>query len=62
MSEPINFDSDDVLGFEEEFDPATGQTTGVLKVMLKDGTERRFHGDEADRVRDVLQHFTPPTA
>ncbi|HLJ14675.1 MAG TPA: hypothetical protein VKV15_09280 [Bryobacteraceae bacterium] len=62
MSESVDFNSDDVLGFEEETDAPTGQKTGMLKVMLKDGTERLFRNDEADQVRDILQHFTPPTA
>ena len=42
MSDQIDFTPDDVLGFEFESDPATGENTGVLTVMFKDGTERKF--------------------
>lgn len=56
------FTSDDVLGFEEELDPATGAPTGVLRVMLKDGSEREFRGEEIEQVRGILEHYTQPEA
>jgi hypothetical protein len=62
MSDQINFTPDDVLGFEFGFDPATDQTTGVLTVMFKDGTERKFTGAEAEKVKQILQDYSAPSA
>jgi hypothetical protein len=58
----VNLDPDDVLSYAPEVDDTTGQPTGGLIVILKDGTERRFKDDELDQVLPVLQHVTPPTA
>lgn len=58
----VDFNADDVLGYEEEIDPATGQMTGVLRVLLKDGSEREFRGAEIERVRQILEHSMPPNA
>jgi hypothetical protein len=62
MSDQIDFTADDVLGFEFSADPVTGETTSVLTVMFKDGTERKFTGAEADDVRQILQDYSPPSA
>jgi hypothetical protein len=62
MRDRIDFTPDDVLGFEFGSDPATGGSTGVLTVMLKDGSERKFQGAEADQVRRILEESSPPTA
>lgn len=60
MNDSVDFNSDDVLGWEEETDPA-GEKTGVLRVMLKDGTQREFRDDAIERVRGILEHYMPPT-
>jgi hypothetical protein len=57
-----DFTPDDVLGFEFDTDPGTGEKTGVLTVTLKDGTERRFQGSEVDEVRRILQGYSAPSA
>jgi hypothetical protein len=62
MSDQIDFTPDDVLGFEFGSDPVTGETTSVLTVMFKDGTERKFAGAEADKVKQILQDYSPPSA
>jgi hypothetical protein len=62
MSDPTDFTPDDVLGFEFDCDPATGEKTGLLKVTFKDGTERKFKGSEADKVRRILQDYSAPSA
>jgi hypothetical protein len=62
MSDPTDFTPDDVLGFEFDSDPVTGEETDVLTVTFKDGTERKFQGAEADRVRRILANSSPPSA
>ena len=62
MSEPLDLDPDNVLSYAPEVDPKTEETTGGIIVVFKDGTERRFDGDELEQVLPVLQHVTPPTA
>ena len=62
MSELLNLDPDDVLSYAPEVDPSSGETTGGMVVVFKDGTERRFEGDELEQVLPMLQHVTPPTA
>ncbi len=62
MSESLNLDPDDILSYGPEVDSSTGETTGGIIVVCKDGTERRFQGDELEQVLPVLQHVTPPTA
>ena len=62
MADLIDFTPDDVLGFEFGSDPVTGETTGVLTVMFKDGRQRKFTGTEADRVKQILQDYSPPSA
>jgi hypothetical protein len=62
MSESLNLDPDDILSYAPEVDPSSGTMTGGIVVMFKDGTERRFNGDELEHVLPVLQHVTPPTA
>jgi len=62
MTEPLDLDPDDVLGYAPEVDPSTGKTTGGIVVMFKDGTERRFEGDELEQVLPILGHVTPPNA
>ena len=62
MNELPDFDPDDVLSYSPEVDPSSGETTGGMVVTFKDGTERRFEGDELEQVLPVLQHVTPPTA
>jgi hypothetical protein len=62
MSNRTDFTPDDVLGFEFDADPGTGENTGVLTVMFKDGTNRKFEGAEADLVRRILQEYSPPSA
>ena len=62
MSEFLNLDPDDVLGYAPELDPSSGEKTGGMVVVFKDGTERRFEGDELERILPILQHVTPPTA
>ncbi len=62
MSEPVDFTPDDVLGFEFDTDPVSGQNTGALTVMFKDGTERKFRDADAERVRRILQDYSPPSA
>ena len=62
MSDRTDFTPDDVLGFEYDADPGTGENTGVLTVMFKDGTNRQFEGAEADQVRRILQDYSPPSA
>ena len=61
MNDSADFNSDDVLGWEEETDPTTGEKTGMLRVLLKDGTQREFRDDEIERVRGILEHYMPPT-
>jgi hypothetical protein len=62
MSDQIDFTPDDVLGFEFSNDPVTGENNGVLTVMFKDGTERKFTGDEVARVSQILQEYSAPNA
>ena len=62
MSDRTDFTPDDVLGFEFDADPVTGEETDVLTVTFTDGTERKFQGAEADWVRQLLQNFSPPSA
>jgi len=62
MSDRTDFTPDDVLGFDYDADPRTGENTGVLTVMFKDGTIRKFEGAEADQVRRILQDYSPPSA
>jgi len=60
MNDPTDFSTDDVLGFEYETDPATGENTGVLTVTFKDGSQRKFKGAEADKAGQILEDYTPP--
>lgn len=53
MNPNQDLDIDEVLGFEDE--------NGSLRVLLKDGTSLRFEGAEAERIRAMLEHATPPT-
>ena len=62
MSELLNLDPDDVLSYAPEVDPSSGEATGGMVVVFKDGTERRFEGDELEQVLPVLGHVTPPNA
>jgi len=62
MSDRTDFTPDDVLGFEFDADPVTGEETDVLTVTFHDGTERKFQGVEADKVRQILQNSSPPSA
>jgi hypothetical protein len=62
MSDRTDFTPDDVLGFEFETDAATGENTGVLTVMFKDGTERKFRDAEAEQIRGILEDYAPPSA
>jgi hypothetical protein len=62
MSDPTDFTADDVLGFEFDTDPRTGNNTGVITVMFKGGTERKFRGAEVDQVHEILQDSSPPSA
>ena len=62
MSELSNLDPDDILSYTSEVDPSSGKATGGIIVVCKDGTERRFQGDELEEVLPVLEHVTPPTA
>ena len=34
----------------------------VLTVMFKDGSERKFAGAEAEKVKHILQDYSPPSA
>ena len=61
MNEPYNLDPDDILSYASEVDPKTGETGGII-VVFRDGTERRFEGDDLERSLPILQHVTPPTA
>jgi len=62
MSDQIDFTPDDVLGFEFSNDPVTGDSNAVLTVMFKDGTERKFTGNEVTKVSQILQEYSPPNA
>ncbi|MGD1096010.1 MAG: hypothetical protein ABSB35_28960 [Bryobacteraceae bacterium] len=62
MSDPTDFIPDDVLGFEFDSDPVTGEKTGVLTVTFKDGTDRKLEGSEVDKVRRLLQDYSAPSA
>ena len=57
-----DFTPDDVLGFEFDADPVTGEKTDVLTVTFKDGTERKFQGADADHVRRILRDYSAPSA
>ena len=57
-----DFTPDDVVGFEFDSDPVTGEKTGGLTVTLKDGTERKFKGSEVDQVRPILEDYSAPSA
>jgi hypothetical protein len=57
-----DFTPDDVLGFEFNTDPVTGEKTGVLTVTLKDGTERKFKRSEIDQVWPILENYSAPSA
>jgi hypothetical protein len=61
MSDPLNLDPDEILSYAPELD-SSGEATGVMVVVFKDETERRFEGDELERILPILQHVTPPTA
>ena len=50
MSDEIDFTPDDVLGFEFSNGAATGESSAVLTVMFRDGTERKFTGDEVAKM------------
>ena len=62
MSEPLSLDPDEILSYAPELDPSSGEATGVMVVVFRDGTERRFEGDELEQVLPALGHVTPPTA
>ena len=62
MNNPTDFTPDDVLGFEFDTDPRTGENTGVLTVTFKDETQRKFTGSEVDKVRQILEEYSPPSA
>jgi hypothetical protein len=54
MSEPLPCDPDEILSYE-----AAGSG---LRVFFKDGSEKTFQGEDAERIVAVLQHVTPPNA
>ncbi len=59
MTAPLPCDPDDILSYE----PADGapETAGI-RVFFKDGSERTFEGEDAERIVAVLEHVTPPNA
>ena len=61
MSEAPDLDPDAILSYAPELD-SSGEATGGIVVVFKDGTECRFEGGELERILPILQHVTPPTA
>ena len=49
--EPLDLDPDDILSYAPEVDSVTGQSTGGMSVLLKDGTERRYRQEELEKIR-----------
>jgi hypothetical protein len=62
MSDPLDLDPDEILSYAPEVDPSSGEATGGMIVVFRDETERRFEGDELERILPMLQQVTPPTA
>lgn len=56
MSAPLPCDPDEILSYE------TVEGTNGLRVFFRDGTDRVFDGEDAERLIAVLGHVTPPTA
>ena len=59
MTAPLPCDPDDILSYEPASD-APG--AAGIRVFFKDGSEKTFEGDDAERIVAVLGHVTPPNA
>ena len=55
MRPPLPCDPDDILSYE-------ASEGGAIKVLFRDGSDKVYSGDDAERLIAVLQHVTPPNA